>query len=271
MGKKNGEGLAEAVQQAMEKWVKGHSSVDSIDQSAVSELVEEVKNLYDKAVDRGDVLVPLNIKCLKTNPIYEKIIDEKETIMSALRRGEAWERKMPAYDGKDDRKEYYFNYLFPKETPANPFPEFTDPEPNATVHVDTLIDRLGSEDGRYFSPLDVAKEPSSFSERALPYYFIGTEVKKEPSYHAYRAKLSFTFEDVKRKRQEIIEKSDLNVDSKFFVETILTEAPKGFIFGKVAPIGAFGEQGKGGGEQYRLYASAVELKKYGFIEDYKEE
>lgn len=203
---------------------------------SIEMLVDDLQRVYEAASHKGDVLVPKDAKCLDA--------DE------------------PVSVPYDENSLFAVRYAFPKKTPANPHPEFSDYKVMDKIPGGMKFDRLGPENGKWVSPLEKGSA-YSVSERSLPYYFKGKNPIKEPSYHAYSVERDFTYQDVIKER---IKRNNTSTKEymKYYVETI-SKKKTGFLFGEVAKIDAFGNQGNGGGKQIFLDATIKELRAFGFI------
>lgn len=70
----------------------------------------------------------------------------------------------------------------------------------------TLLDRIGSPDGNYLSPMKPDGTPYSLKERTIGDYLPEDDIEKNDAYHLYKAKINFT-----RNNFEIaINKSDIS-------------------------------------------------------------
>lgn len=157
--------------------------------------------------------------------------------------------------------DYAFSYRFPNDSNNE---EFIDPKDVLTVSKGILIDRLGPNSGKYASPIGVDGRVFSVSERALPYYFLQNSVTEEPSYHKY----SVSKEITKEKLIEAIEGGDISVfENDEDVRAFLLQSVKrrSIVYGRVAPISAFGSQGHGQGLQYRFPIPIGYLEALGFL------
>ena len=169
-----------------------------------SRFVAELKEVYlqTKRANRGDVLVPFSEKTIYDCPISK-------------------------HEG-----EYRIDYKWNKGKDAE-FVKGSISE-NACIYAGSYIDRFGSENGSYVSPSFLGKKPFSISERSLPYFFVESNIYREPSFH-----------------------QKIKDDIEGF----------GIKYGKIAPVAAFLNQGKGLGLQYKLPLSVSALKDLQFIED----
>lgn len=157
--------------------------------------------------------------------------------------------------------DYAFSYRFPD---ASINEEFVDPEEVLVISKGTQLDRLGSESGKYASPVGADGHVYSVAERALPYYFMQSLVVEEPSYHKYSVRKEITKENL----IEAIEGGDISVfENDEDVRAFLLQSVKrrSIIYGRVAPISAFGSQGCGQGLQYRFPISIGYLEALGFL------
>ena len=106
-----------------------------------------------------------------------------------------------------------------------------------------LLDRVGGETGSYMCIVPKNGYIYSLSERSLPYHLKGN-LKRNASYHIYKVLKEISF-------------SSLKEDARFRQNYTLTYTGMvnnnfRFIEGEIAPVKAFGEQGKGGGLQVRF-------------------
>ena len=199
-----------------------------------SRFVAELKEVYlqTKRANRGDVLVPFSEKTIYDCPISK-------------------------HEG-----EYRIDYKWNKGKDAE-FVKGSISE-NACIYAGSYIDRFGSENGSYVSPSFLGKKPFSISERSLPYFFVESNIYREPSFHRYRVIRDISVESILRAVDE---------DNIVFENPIAKEKNKddiegfGIKYGKIAPVAAFLNQGKGLGLQYKLPLSVSALKDLQFIED----
>lgn len=199
-----------------------------------SRFVAELKKEYmqTKRMNRSDVLVPFSEKTIYDCPI-----------------------------SKHEDK-YRIDYRWNKGKDA----EFVKGSiiENACIYAGSYIDRFGNENGSYVSPSVLGKKPFSISERSLPYYFVERNIYREPSFHRYRVIRDISTDSILRAIDE---------DNTVFKNPIAKEKIKddiegfGIKYGKIAPVAAFLNQGKGLGLQYKLPLSVSVLKDLQFIED----
>lgn len=76
-----------------------------------------------------------------------------------------------------------------KWPPNNGFDGNTE---NVVLKNGQVYDRIGSNEGRYISPLSKNGVPLSYLERALPYYIPEANIVDSPAYHRYKIKTDYS-------------------------------------------------------------------------------
>ncbi len=66
----------------------------------------------------------------------------------------------------------------------------------------TLIDRIGAENGNYFSPMNPEGEPYSLKERGIGDYLPEKDIQENDSYHLYKVLKDFTRENFEKAIEE---------------------------------------------------------------------
>lgn len=197
-------------------------------------LFEMLNSAYKHSIkdDRDDALVPYTLESVKeTEPICVK--------------------KAKYKDGKI-RRVVEVNYNWPEN-------EFcSDAEENVVIEVGTVLDRLGSSDGSFLSPLNEHGSPFTVAARALPYLFMERSVEYEPSYHRYRVIKAISKQAIADNLNHI-----KSIEVKNYCELRLRGGIK---FGTVANVDAFGVQGYGGGKQYLICVPVQVLIDLDFLE-----
>lgn len=183
---------------------------------------ELVKKLYNRIDDKEkvDVLIPVSRNVLKPHMVFQDKQNHNK-VEWAYR----WNERKNMFD---DYSEFIQNKRLNLD---------------ATLRKGTRLDRIGGEDGRYLCIIKQGRKPFTVAERALPYYFKG-DVKTNPSYHTYIVLKDVSF--------LILDKDD-QFKKRFVNEyDIMNLLKSKFVVGEIAPVKAFGGQGKGGGLQVRL-------------------
>ena len=198
-----------------------------------SVFISELKRVYlqTKREYRGDVLIPFSKRTIDNFPVSK------------------------------DKEKYKIKYKWNQGKDA----EFAAGSiiENACIKAGSYIDRIGSESGEYVSPCSPKEHHFSISERALPYFFVEETITQEPAFHRYHVLRDISTESI----LEALDKDDDGI-SQIAKEKIRDDVEGfGIKYGKVAPVAAFRNQGKGLGLQYKLPVSICLLRKWEFIED----
>lgn len=207
-------------------------------------LVGNFRNLYDSAdrTERIDIMIPFSPECLDDPPIELRTTDTGEMY-------------------------YDFKYQWNRNHCKKEHNEFvSDPSLkfNVTIPQGQILDRLGSDQGRFVSPVTDGDSPYPADMRALPYYFVEPCVTKEPSYHKYVVINEISIDAI---IQAIDNNQQMFKDEESKMVAMIKAQEKGIINGTAAPVPAFGVQGKGGCEQYQLPVSIHFLKNAGFLRE----
>ena len=166
--------------------------------------------------------------------------------------------------------------------------ENTDGAVEGSRHMETpqkgqVIDRIGGDDGYYFSPMGEDGKPVSLKERAIGDYLPEKNISDNASYHAYEVQQDFTKENF----QKAIENSDLVPADKsrmmsnlenYYADCAASDSPHhlgdtyaedkknadGVKTGTIAPMF---QEDDGGATQYITPFSAARLQKIGMIKE----
>nr|MBQ4457151.1 glycohydrolase toxin TNT-related protein [Clostridia bacterium] len=201
----------------------------------ILQLVSAAQKLYLSVsrLDRADNLIPENASSLNST---------KPVICSST-------------------GEYRFQYEWNKGENS----EFDgDIQEGAVVAPGQFVDRIGSAEGRYVSPVPSTRDVYSVEERALPYFLIEDKITEEPAYHVYEVLREINTAAV----IEAIDNSNGIFPDAAAKEFAKVKVKSGDIaFGRVAAVSAFGSQGQGGGDQYRLNIDVHYLVALKFFEE----
>lgn len=144
--------LKEILKSYFDKQSENHDILSVEDKEA---LVCEMQIAYNKLTEyeKQDVLVPAKARYLKGKAIKKENTADKKLTYSIL-------------------------YEWPKES-------FASPQEKFTFTSKTFFDRIGSNDGKYLSPLNDNGSPQSLYSRAIPYYIPEKDFTTSPAYHRY--------------------------------------------------------------------------------------
>lgn len=155
----------------------------------------------------------------------------------------------------------------------------------------TYIDRIGNNNGSYFSPMDENGNPYSLRARAIGDYLPYEKIELNDSYHRYEVKQDLTRENFEAAIDKTYTDLDTNEDKKETLEKYYQDAEKnietdghdndayqfsgeiidGVKTGTIDNMFGTKENPDGGGKQYITPFSAEELEKMGMIEEIKKE
>lgn len=155
----------------------------------------------------------------------------------------------------------------------------------------TYIDRIGSGNGNYFSPMNEYGEPYSLRERAIGDYLPEKNIEDNDSYHKYEVKQDFTRENFEAAIDKTYTDPDINAkkhreleayykDASFSYDTnghdgeayrFIGDNPNGVKSGEIDNMFGTKENPDGGGKQYITPFKARELEEMGMIEEVKKE
>lgn len=90
------------------------------------------------------------------------------------------DRAIASEMGHDGDPIYEINYKWPLNN------GFAGAYQKITLKPNDEYDRIGGKIGRFIAPLPKNGVPTSFLERAIPYYIPETDITKSPAYHRYR-------------------------------------------------------------------------------------
>lgn len=157
----------------------------------------------------------------------------------------------------------------------------------------TVIDRIGGENGNYFSPLSSQGEPFSLKERATGDYLPNPNIKENDSYHQYEIKRDFTRENFEKAIDATYDDSDEKEDKKdrlnaYYKDAVSDSYTNGHDGEKYSDLSAdkvdgiktgiidqmflkdgdqYGKGTDGGGIQFITPFNVKELKEMGMIEE----
>ena len=157
------------------------------------------------------------------------------------------------------RGQYGIDYKWPEDDFAKDvsFPNI--------LKAGTIIDRLGGTYGGYVCPC--GEKVFSVSERAIPYYFLESELESEPSYHRYRVVKDITKQTIMESLNNFPSEIIPDGAKRTITNTLSRSGDNWLKFGTVAQVNDFGKQGIGGGKQYYSVVSVKTLIDLGFIEE----
>ncbi|MCD8049733.1 MAG: TNT domain-containing protein, partial [Clostridia bacterium] len=180
----------------------------------------------------------------------------------------------------------------PDGTLENAWKKDTDGALENTRHMEVpqkgdVIDRIGGDNGNYFSPMGEDGKPAPVKERALGIRIPESNITENSAYHAYEIKQDFTRENFNKAidetykdpatREAMHDKLDsyydnaANPESKNHPGESYTDDAKtadGVSTGTIAPM--FHDD-DGGAKQYITPFSAKEMQEMGMIEEIKKE
>lgn len=246
----------------VEKDIRGNNYKE-LNQQEKQKLSSEMKNHIDSIPkgERGNYRVP--------EP--EKIKGVTQTPDGRVRLVEAWK---PGTDGAKEGTRR-METVTVKDENGNP----------------NYIDRIGSSNGNYFSPMKEDGSPYSLRERAIGDYLPEKKLEDNDSYHKYEIKQDFTRENFEKAIDRTYSDPDLNAKKhreldKYYKDAVSAddtnghdgesykyngEHPNGVKSGEIDNMFGTEENPDGGGRQYITPFSAEELEKMGMIEEIKKE